>query len=154
MPSLVLRVVLTILRSLRHARQRLSWSSPKRRGLTGGGRARMQHLLSTVSLAIRPTRCQQKSPAEEDHEELGQIEASHAHCSPSASGRGVCLFFFHQMTIFSRVGNHWKLIAEEDVPKDTKILDAVWFMKRKRNIVNRKVYKWKARLNVHGGQQE
>ena len=27
-------------------------------------------------------------------------------------------------------------------------------MKRKRDIVTRKVYKWKARLNVHGGQQE
>ena len=27
-------------------------------------------------------------------------------------------------------------------------------MKRKRDISSRKVYNWKARLNVHGGQQE
>ena len=27
-------------------------------------------------------------------------------------------------------------------------------MKRKREIISRKLYKWKARLNVHGGQQE
>jgi len=33
-------------------------------------------------------------------------------------------------------------------------LDAVWSMKRKRDILTRKVYKWKARLNVHRGQQE
>ena len=27
-------------------------------------------------------------------------------------------------------------------------------MKRKRDIKTREVYKWKARLNIHGGQQE
>ena len=27
-------------------------------------------------------------------------------------------------------------------------------MKRKRNIVTNEIYKWKARLNLHGGQQE
>ena len=33
-------------------------------------------------------------------------------------------------------------------------MDAVWAMKRKRDIKTRKVTKYKARLNVHGGQQE
>ena len=49
---------------------------------------------------------------------------------------------------------HWELRPIEQVPKGTKILDSIWAMKRKRNILNRMVTKWKARLNVHGGQQE
>jgi len=40
------------------------------------------------------------------------------------------------------------------VPEGHKVLDAVWSMKRKRHLLTRQVYKWKARLNVHGGQQE
>jgi hypothetical protein len=40
------------------------------------------------------------------------------------------------------------------VPKVVKVLESVWSMKRKRDIKTRKVYKHKARLNVHGGQQE
>ena len=40
------------------------------------------------------------------------------------------------------------------IPKGTKILDAVWAMKRKRDILTNAITKWKARLNVHGGQQE
>jgi len=51
-------------------------------------------------------------------------------------------------------GKHWVIINESDVPNDAIILDSVWSMKRKRNILTRQVYKWKARLNVHGGQQE
>jgi hypothetical protein len=45
---------------------------------------------------------------------------------------------------------HWELVPREEVPKDVKILPAVWSMKRKRDIKTRKVYKWKACLNVHG----
>jgi len=52
------------------------------------------------------------------------------------------------------VRKHWDLILISQVPKDQKVLDAVWSMKRKRHLLTRKVYKWKARLNVHGGQQE
>ena len=33
-------------------------------------------------------------------------------------------------------------------------MDSVWAMRRKRNILTGKIYKWKARLNLHGGQQE
>ena len=49
---------------------------------------------------------------------------------------------------------HWKIMKVEDVPEDTKILDMVWAMKRKRRIATGEVYKYKARINIHGGQQE
>jgi hypothetical protein len=49
---------------------------------------------------------------------------------------------------------HWILVPREKVPKGTKILDSVWAMKRKRDLVTRQIYKHKARLNVHGGQQQ
>ena len=39
------------------------------------------------------------------------------------------------------------------VPKGTRLLDMVWSMRQKRKIKTQEVYKWKARLNVHGGQQ-
>ena len=48
---------------------------------------------------------------------------------------------------------HWEMVPLTEVPEGTKILDAVWSMKRKRDIKTRQVYKYKARLNVHGGQQ-
>ena len=49
---------------------------------------------------------------------------------------------------------HWELVHRETIPGGTKVLDSVWSMKRKRDILTRKIIKWKARLNVHGGQQE
>ena len=49
---------------------------------------------------------------------------------------------------------HWVVIPKEEVPMGTKILDAIWSMKRKRRLLTNEVYKHKARLNVHGGQQE
>ena len=49
---------------------------------------------------------------------------------------------------------HWKLILKSEVPHGTKVLPSVWAMKRKRRIATREVYKWKARLNLHGGKQE
>ena len=51
-------------------------------------------------------------------------------------------------------GHHWDIIPIEDVSKDEKVLDSVCTMRRKRNILTGKIYKWKARLNLHGGQQE
>jgi Reverse transcriptase (RNA-dependent DNA polymerase) len=48
---------------------------------------------------------------------------------------------------------HWKIIPVKEVPLGIKILPAVWAMRRKRKIMSREVYKWKARLNVHGGKQ-
>ena len=49
---------------------------------------------------------------------------------------------------------HWKIVHRNEVPQDQRILDAVWSMKRKRRITTREVYRWKARLTVHGGQQQ
>ncbi|KAI2496817.1 hypothetical protein MHU86_17696 [Fragilaria crotonensis] len=48
---------------------------------------------------------------------------------------------------------HWKLIPISEVPSGTKILPAVWAIRQKRKILSREVYKWKARLNIHGGKQ-
>jgi hypothetical protein len=49
---------------------------------------------------------------------------------------------------------HWDIILRSKVPEGVKVLDSVWAMKRKRRIKTKEVYKWKARLNIHGGQQE
>ena len=51
-----------------------------------------------------------------------------------------------------QMGNY-EPIPLNEVPKGTKLLDMVWSMRRKRKINTQEVYKWKARLNVHGGQQ-
>ena len=48
----------------------------------------------------------------------------------------------------------WKLLPYKEVSRGQPILDLVWAMKRKHDIDTRQVYKWKARLNVHRGQQE
>ena len=49
---------------------------------------------------------------------------------------------------------HWEPVKKEEIPAETKILDSVWAMKRKRDILTQKITKWKARLNLHGGQQD
>jgi Reverse transcriptase (RNA-dependent DNA polymerase) len=49
---------------------------------------------------------------------------------------------------------HWKVIARSEVPDDMPVLDAVWSMKRMRRLLTNEIYKWKARLNLHGGQQD
>ena len=51
-----------------------------------------------------------------------------------------------------RMGNY-EPIPLDQVPTGTKLIDMVWSMWRKRRINTQEVYKWKARLNVHGGQQ-
>jgi hypothetical protein len=48
---------------------------------------------------------------------------------------------------------HWELQRRSDMPAGKKVLPAVWAMKRKRRIATQEVYKWKARLNIHGGKQ-
>ena len=48
---------------------------------------------------------------------------------------------------------HWELMQGEFVPKYQTILSAIWAIKRKRHIATGKMYKWKARINAHGGQQ-
>jgi hypothetical protein len=55
----------------------------------------------------------------------------------------------------SHVDNkHFVLMRRDKLPENTKVLASVWSMKRKRRILSQEIYKWKARLNAHGGQQE
>jgi hypothetical protein len=42
---------------------------------------------------------------------------------------------------------------EGKVPTGEKILPPIWAMRRKHLINMQEVYKWKARLNIHGGKQ-
>jgi predicted SnoaL-like aldol condensation-catalyzing enzyme len=49
---------------------------------------------------------------------------------------------------------HWEIIKRSKVPEGVKVLDSVWAIRRKRRIKTKEIYKWKARLNIHGGQQE
>lgn len=49
---------------------------------------------------------------------------------------------------------NFELTEIKDLPPGTKVLPSVWAMKRKRRILSREIYKWKARLNLHGGKQE
>jgi hypothetical protein len=48
---------------------------------------------------------------------------------------------------------HWKLVRRRDVPKGATILPAVWSLKRERCISTRKIYKWKACINIDGSKQ-
>ena len=50
-------------------------------------------------------------------------------------------------------GNHWKLVELKDLPESTKVLPAVWAMRRKRRIDTQEIYEWKARLNIDGSKQ-
>jgi Reverse transcriptase (RNA-dependent DNA polymerase) len=47
----------------------------------------------------------------------------------------------------------WIVMNREDVPDGHKVLPAIWAMRQKRDIESGAVYKWKARLNIHGGKQ-
>jgi len=48
----------------------------------------------------------------------------------------------------------WEMVPKSTIPPGTRIIPAVWSMKRKRRIATREVYKWKARLNIDGSKQE
>jgi len=48
---------------------------------------------------------------------------------------------------------HWELVKRADLPAGTEVLPAVWAFRRKRRIASQEVYKWKARINLHGGKQ-
>ena len=47
---------------------------------------------------------------------------------------------------------NFSIISKSEVPKDAKVLPAVWQMKRKWDIKSRKLKKWKARLNIDGSR--
>ena len=48
---------------------------------------------------------------------------------------------------------HWEVWAKADVALGQDVLQAVWAFKRKSRIDTRQVYKYKARINAHGGEQ-
>jgi hypothetical protein len=48
---------------------------------------------------------------------------------------------------------HWAFWEKQNVPAGHKILSAIWAFKQKRRIDTPAVYKHKARINIHGGQQ-
>jgi hypothetical protein len=50
-------------------------------------------------------------------------------------------------------GGNWIIIRRDQVPTGHHVLPAVWAMQRKRRIDTQEVYKWKARINIHGGKQ-
>ena len=51
-----------------------------------------------------------------------------------------------------KMGNY-ESIPISDLPKGTKLIDMVWSMRQKTCINTQEVHKWKACLNVHGGQR-
>jgi hypothetical protein len=48
---------------------------------------------------------------------------------------------------------NWRIVQRSEIPSEHTVLPAVWAMRRKRHISTQQVYKWKARLNIHGGKQ-
>ena len=48
----------------------------------------------------------------------------------------------------------WEIVPASFVQEGVKSIPSVWAMKRKRKIATRQVYKWKARLNVDGSNQQ
>jgi Reverse transcriptase (RNA-dependent DNA polymerase) len=50
-------------------------------------------------------------------------------------------------------GKNWIVVNRSSVPSGHHVLPAVWAMRRKRKIDTHEVYKWKARINIHGGKQ-
>ena len=49
---------------------------------------------------------------------------------------------------------NWKILPAEEILEGGEVLDAVWAMRRKRYILTKQIYRWKARLNLYGDQQE
>jgi hypothetical protein len=49
---------------------------------------------------------------------------------------------------------HWVIRSRASLSSGERVLPAVWAMRRKRRIATGQPYKWKARLNIHGGKQE
>ena len=48
---------------------------------------------------------------------------------------------------------HWKHVPAKSVPEYTDIFPSIWYMQIKRNIFINEITKYKAGLNVHGGNQ-
>jgi hypothetical protein len=50
--------------------------------------------------------------------------------------------------------DHWQVIKRENLPPGAEVLPSVWAMRRRHHIATQDIYKWKARLNIHGGKQK
>jgi hypothetical protein len=74
-------------------------------------------------------------------------EALRAHDADQFREAMVC-----EVNEHTKQGN-WELVLKQDLPPDTKVLPAIWAMKRKQRIDSRKVYKWKSRLNLGGDKK-
>jgi len=48
---------------------------------------------------------------------------------------------------------HWKMMRRDQLATGTRVLPAVWSMKRKRRIATGEIYRWKSRLTVDGSKQ-
>jgi hypothetical protein len=48
---------------------------------------------------------------------------------------------------------NFSIVKRSELPKDARVLPAVWAMRRKRRIKTGEIYKWKARLNIDGSKQ-
>jgi hypothetical protein len=81
-------------------------------------------------------------------------DTMHYHQATRAPGKKIFVEAIVKEVNDHITSNHWVLIPRSQVPTGIKVLDYVWSMKRKMDIKTRKFYKHKARLNVHGGQQE
>lgn len=51
-------------------------------------------------------------------------------------------------------GKNWILVDRSDIPADKTVVPSIWAMRRERDIATQIVYKWKDRLNFHGGKQQ
>ena len=49
---------------------------------------------------------------------------------------------------------NYSIVKRTDIPEGSKVLPAVWAMKRKRDLRTGEVKKWKARLNIDGSRME
>ena len=45
--------------------------------------------------------------------------------------------------------NHWKVVPIKEVPTGTRILDTIWKMKKKNDILSVRVMIWKSIQNIH-----
>ena len=50
--------------------------------------------------------------------------------------------------------HYGQILPIEKIPEREKVLDAVWAMRRKINILTKQIYRWKARLNLYWGPHE
>jgi hypothetical protein len=46
-----------------------------------------------------------------------------------------------------------EIIPLSEVTEGAKLFPAVWAMRRKRRVLTREIYKWKARMNLDGSKQ-